>query len=221
MENKAVHRVGSWIHWVSWHCYCCSRSLFLIIITPVLLSKLNLAAWNSTINPCLCGWGLCKGWQGGRGGGRVGGWPWIPCWGKKLKLLSLCLWAVYRIHSVLHGFIPLFQKLRLMGNVCLLPMFTFFLPIKVFGCNRGLLAYGKQHRAWSQGPGFKVYPCRLTSAGAQDHLLASISSTGSCVNNTHCTSMWCKPCEEEWMQKSLSVGHSGKVKGIWVFLILS
>jgi hypothetical protein len=76
-----------------------------------LLSKLSLKLHGDSF-VCM-GWDFVQGRQVGEpdpGSSR----------GPNLTGLSLCFWAVYRIHSVLQGFIPLFQKLRMLGNVYVL-----------------------------------------------------------------------------------------------------
>ncbi|KAF3828900.1 hypothetical protein GH733_003164 [Mirounga leonina] len=87
---------------------------------------------------------------------------------------------VYRIHSVLHGFIPLFQKLRLMGNVSILPMFTIFLPIRVFGCKRGL-AYRKQQGLESGAP------ANSPALGPRIIFQPPFPPLDRGCSNTHCT----------------------------------
>lgn len=49
---------------ISWHCYYYLRLLFLII-SLVLLSKLNLLPEIPPLEPCLCELGLGPGWVGG------------------------------------------------------------------------------------------------------------------------------------------------------------
>ena len=66
--------------------------------------------------------------------GRGRSAPGVPRSGHRAASPSSLFLAVYRIHSVLHGFIPFFQKFRLIGNVHILPLFTLSLPTGVFCC---------------------------------------------------------------------------------------